>query len=276
MTQSTTRISTSPLVSVIVPTYNQCQYLAACLDSIYFQDYGNLEIIVVNDASTDDTRAVLEAYAIGTEKDQTSFATYFDAQDDHVERTIHKRYPQQGRKLSILHNVTNQGSTATYNRGFAHARGIYATYVASDDLCHPQMISTLIEPLEKNIADFVYADMFIIDDDGRILREFKVPDYSFERCFCDWYLCGVAKLYRTRLCHECGQMDTAYLANDHEQYLRFARAGARFLHVSKTLYSVRSHAGREENVHSSTNWQRLIEESKQLIRTARTYRKVEI
>jgi len=63
-------------ISVIVPTFNQAQYLGACLDSIWFQDYPDLEIIVVNDCSTDNTREVIEDFVCQVEdQKQVSFAS---------------------------------------------------------------------------------------------------------------------------------------------------------------------------------------------------------
>jgi hypothetical protein len=64
-------------------------------------------------------------------------------------------------------------------------------------------------------------------------------------------------------------MNTDFLANDHEQYLRFALGGVRFLHLPRALYSVRSHDGRGVDVHSSANQRKLMEESKSLVRRAR-------
>ncbi|GFK95937.1 PGL/p-HBAD biosynthesis glycosyltransferase [Fundidesulfovibrio magnetotacticus] len=258
-----------PLVSVVVPTYNQARYLGACLDSIWFQDWPNIELVVVDDCSTDETRQVIERFAADVADETASFASYYDEAADVIERTVHPRYRREGRTLTVLRNETNRGSTPTYNRGFRAAGGDYCTYVASDDLLHPQMVSTLARPLDAGEADFVYSDMFVFDDAMRILREFKVPDYSFDRCFRDWYLCGVSKLYRRSLHERCGWYDETYLANDHDLYLRFALAGARFLHVPRTLYSVRTHDNRAVNVHSSANWARLLEESKRLVRSAR-------
>ncbi len=257
------------LVSLIVPTYNQADYLGPCLDSIWFQDYPNLEVIVVNDCSTDHTAEVIEDFAKHLEIDEVSFASFYNEENDEIERTRHPRYLQEGRTLKILHNEMNMGSTRTYNRGFNNATGEYCTYIASDDICHPQMISELAAPLDADEADFTYSDMFVFNDQGRILREFKVPDYSFEACFKDWYLCGVSKLYRRALHDELGWYNNDFLGNDHEMYLRFALAGVRFKHVPKTLYSVRTHDGREENVHSSSNWAKLLNESKELVKKAR-------
>jgi len=259
----------APLISVIVPTYNQAQYLGPCLDSIWFQDYPRLEIIIVNDCSPDGTREVIEDFAAAVGTETVSYASFFDEATNEIRRTEHKRYERQGRSLVILHNETNQGSTRTYNRGFQAATGAFCTYIASDDLCHAQMLSTLAAPLLAAEADFSYSDMFVVDDAGRILREFRLPDYSFEKSFGDWYLCGVSKLYRRELHQRFGWYNNDFLANDHELYLRFALGGVRFTHIAKTLYSVRTHAGREVNVHSSSNWGKLLDESRSLVRRAR-------
>lgn len=76
----------------------------------------------------------------------------------------------------MLLNEKNLGSTATYNRGFRAATGTYCSFVASDDICHPHMYSTLVRALEREKADFAYADVFVIDDAQRALREFSLLD----------------------------------------------------------------------------------------------------
>lgn len=258
-----------PKISAVIPTYGQASYLEACLDSVYFQDYPNLEIIVVADPSPDETSGILEQYRRNVESQRVDHAARYDEEADAVLRASLMRYPREGRELVIVENAERLGHTPSYNLGFSLSSGEYCTYVASDDLCHPQMFSTLAAPLIHGEADFVYSDMFVVDDAGRILREFKLPDYDFRRSFCDWYLCGVSKLYRRALHEEFGWYDNDYLANDHELYLRFALGGVRFLHVPKTLYSVRTHDNREVDVHSVENYKRMIEESKELVRRAR-------
>ncbi len=262
-----------PLVSLVVPTYNQARYLGACLDSIYFQDYPNLQIVVLNDHSTDNTRDVLDSFCESLKSEKTSFASYYNETTDEIERTFHYRYPQKGRVLQVIHNEQNMGSTWTYNRGFHECQGKYCTYIASDDICHPSMISTMVEVLENEEIDFVYSDMIIIDDSGQILREFKQPDYDFKNCFCNWYLCGVSKLYRRELHDTYGYYNTEYLANDFECYLRFAMNGVRFKRIPQVLYSVRSHDQRQVGVHSQSNWSRLLKESCALVVEARKYKK---
>lgn len=258
------------LVSVVVPTYNQAEYLWACLDSIWFQDYPNIEIIVVTDPSPDNTAEVLTEYrrAVGTHT--VSHAARLE-EDGTVSRSEYPRYRQEGRTLVVQMNETRLGHTPSYNKGFEMASGVYCTYVASDDICHPQMFSRMAAVLDREEADFVYSDMFIVDDAMRILREFRLPDYSFEACFCDWYLCGVSKLYRHELHERIGYYNEKYIANDHECYLRFAMNGARFLHIPRVLYSVRSHDQRGHDVHSSESWKKLLAESSGLVKKARAF-----
>lgn len=261
---------TQPAVSIIVPTYNQGQYLAACLDSIWFQDYPDLEIIVVNDGSTDSTQAVLSAYQHAVANDRTSFASRYNETTDAIERTWHPRYPQEGRRLRIVQHECNRGLAPALNTGFGAATGVYCTYVPSDDMLLPSMISEMVVDLEAG-ADFVYADMAIVDDAGHWVRRFALPDYSFEGCFADWYLCGVAKLYRTDLHRRYGWYDETLLAHDHELFLRFAEHGAVFRHIARVLMYVRDHAKREVDIHAPSNWNRLLEESKVLVRRARSH-----
>lgn len=263
----------TPLISMIVPTYNQAEYLGPCLDSIWFQDYPNIEIVVVSDCSPDHTRQVLEEFQQATAMEHVSYASNFNESTNEIERTFHKRYPDKGRKLVVQHNPKKMGSTPAYNQGFQIATGDFCTYIASDDICHPQMVSELSRPLISGEADFTYSDLFIIDDDMRIMRQFNFPDYSFEACFLNWYLLGVSKLYRRSLHDRFGWYDENYLANDHEFYQRIALGGARLQHVPKVLYSIRSHdqpkRTRHKDVHSASNWTKLLDEERSLVRLAR-------
>ncbi len=263
--------ASDPIVSIVAPNFNHTPYVGACLDSIMFQDYPNIELIIIDDASTDNSDKIIQQFLENVSSEKASNASYYNPESDCIERTHHFRYPQQGRKIVYLKNEHNLGSTATYNRGFQAATGDFCTFVATDDLCHPHFISTLADALLYSEVDFAYADMFIIDDNHRILREFKLPDYSFNACFENWYLCGVATLYRRELHERFGWYDETALADDHECYMRFALGGARFIHVSKTLYSVRSHATRQQGLHYPERFNALLDHSKELTLQARAF-----
>jgi len=259
-------------VSIVVATYNQAGYLPGCLDSIFFQDHPDIEIVVVNDGSSDDTAQVLEAYQHALATEQTSFAARYDEATRTVQRQWHPRYPRQGRTLRVLHQE-NQGLSMALNAGTRAATGAYVTFIASDDMLLPSMVSTLLAAIRENGADFAYADMHIVDDAGRILRRFALPDYSFENAFCDWYLCGICKLYKKSLHDVSGYFDPACVSQDHDMYLRFAMDGAKFLHVPRVLANVRIHdKDRKVDNHSPEKESRQFADSIRLVLAARRFK----
>lgn len=259
-------------VSFVVPTYNQARYLPICLDAIWFQEYPDIEIVVVDDGSTDGTDAVLDEFCRAVEEEETSFASSLDPDTGEVKRTRHPRYPKEGRRLLRLRNETNQGLSATLNRGFQAATGELCTFIASDDIPLPHMLPGLVAALDEHGADFAFADMHVVDDTGRILRRFSLPDYSFTANFCNWYLCGICKLYKRELHLRHGYFNLGFYGQDHEMYLRFAMGGAKFVHVPRVLANVRIHdRDREVHNHTPENMRRLFDESSRLVRLARDF-----
>jgi hypothetical protein len=165
------------------------------------------------------------------------------------------------------------GSTNSANIGLKHAKGYYCSFMAGDDIPHHDMFSTMVYFLEKEDADLVYADMFIVDDIGRILRHYQLPDYSFKNTFCYWNFCGVAKLFKKELLQKYGFLDPKYkLSSDHELLLRFAMHGTKFYHIKKTLYSIRFHGpDRKIGLHTPQNELRMLKESAYLVKKARQF-----
>jgi glycosyltransferase involved in cell wall biosynthesis len=259
--------------SVVVPLYNQSSYLGACLDSLWFQEYPEIEIIVVNDCSPDDAHSAIAAYLDAVASDVRSFACGYDEFTGSILRETHSRYPSHGRTIRILTHPRNMGLAAALNTGIKACTGDYCTYVPADDTCSTRMIPELVKALEANEADFSYCDMLIVGHSGRVERKLTLPEYSFERSFAEWYLCGVAKLYKRSLHDLCGYYDETLLAHDHEMFLRFAMAGAKFVHVPMALMNMLDHSDRQVDIHSPDNWSRLLEESKRLVLSARKYLK---
>lgn len=262
------------LISVVVPTYMQAQYLPITLDQIMHQEYDNLEIIVIDDCSPDNTAEVLREYLTHVKTDFVSHVAGYSLHGEGFEliRHHHHRYPQN-RVLRTIRNRTNLGLTASLNIAMREARGEFITYIPSDDIPHPAMLSRLASALTENNVDFVYSDMLIIDDSGRILRKFALPDFDFEKSLCNWYLLGVSKLFRRSLLDRFGYFDEQFkVSNDHELFLRFAMNGARFLHVPEVLYSVRFHGpDRRTGQHSPQSEMLMYAESVQLCERAREF-----
>lgn len=106
----------NPLISIIVPAYNVANYLPVCLDSLLQQTYPNIEIIVINDGSTDQTKDIADRYL-------------------HTQKNI------------ILINQKNEGLSGARNTGIKQARGNYICFVDSDDWVEKDMIQKAVYSL---------------------------------------------------------------------------------------------------------------------------------
>lgn len=112
------------MVSVLIPAYNAEKTINRCLDSILCQTFQDIELIIVNDGSTDNTLSILLNYA---EKD----------------------------KRIIIYNQPNQGVSAARNTGLRNASGDYILYVDSDDWIESNMIQRMVDLIED--ADIVFC-----------------------------------------------------------------------------------------------------------------------
>ncbi len=142
---------TQPTVSLGMPVYNGANFLAATLDSLLAQTYRDFELIICDNASTDETEAIARDYA---------------ARDTRV------RYQR---------NETNIGGSANYNLTFELARGRYFKWAAHDDLCAPTFLERCVAALEDD-PDVVlaYTQARAIDSAGHIVK-----DYPGKRHFGD-------------------------------------------------------------------------------------------
>lgn len=125
-----------PLISVILPCYNAMPFLPMALDSIINQTYKNLEIICINDGSTDETPDVLEEYG------------------------------QKDTRIRVIHNETNLKLIGTLNKAIALAKGNYITRMDADDISHLQRIEKLIDLLIEQSVDIVSCNSITINEQG--------------------------------------------------------------------------------------------------------------
>lgn len=248
------------------------QYLPICLDGAWFQDYPNIEIVVVNANSPDNTKEVLDEYQEAVANEKVSFASNYNEETGEVERVYYDRYPKEGRSLKVIHLDSDPGLSETYNAAVKASIGEFVTTIVSDDIAHPNLISTLV-PLLQDGADFAYGDIFIVDDTGRVIRKFAFPSYDPQRCLADWYLMGSAKLWRRKLHDTVGWFSKDYpLTQDYELFFRFAEAGAKFVHVPQVLYSARWHGPRrKDGNHSPDREHKIHTESIEIVKRARKW-----
>lgn len=243
-----------PLVSVVVPSFNQAHYLPIALDSVLFQDYPDIEVLVCNHGSTDATSRVIARYVEAAGSEEVSFLARFAGAEagERMVRTRERRYP--ARTIRVFESSENIGGSESYNAGFRNAHGKYCMYLVGDDYLYPNAVSRMVSVLEENRdLDVVYADMFVVDDSGRILQHLRKPEYSFAGCLAEWFHLGVCRLYRRELHDKVGYYDRAYRnANDYDLFLRFAMSGAKFRHIGEVLYCVRNHD--PENPSEPASW----------------------
>lgn len=115
------------LISIIIPVYNGERYLGKCLDSILNQTYKNLEIIIINDGSTDSTQSVIDFY-----KKKHNF--------------IYDYYQE------------NSGQGIARNKGLKYAKGEFVSFIDADDIIHEKFIESLYNSIRKYNSDFAICD----------------------------------------------------------------------------------------------------------------------
>ena len=133
-----------PLVSVIIPNFNYHRFVGKCIESVTAQDYKNIEIIVVDDGSTD--KSVEFILGLNT--------------------TL--RLIQQD----------NQGVSAARNRGIFEAKGDYIAFLDSDDYWESSKISKQVEAMEKSDADLVYSGINLVSPDGMSITGVLRPEFK--------------------------------------------------------------------------------------------------
>lgn len=145
------------LLSIIVPVYNIMEYLPRCVDSIRRQTYRNLEIILVDDGSTDNSGALAEKMAL------------------------------EDRRIKVLHKE-NGGSSSARNLGISVAQGDYIGFVDSDDYIEPEMYERLLSvALEENLL-MVQTSRDEIDEQGNQMPDVCIPPEKPELWECGHFM----------------------------------------------------------------------------------------
>ena len=135
----------TPLVSVIVPVYNVEQYLDECLNSICQQTYENLEIIVVEDCSTDNSLNTLIKYL-------------------------------EDSRVKLIQHEKNSGLSAARNTGIDAAKGDYIMFVDSDDLVHLSLIELCVKYAIVNDADLITYNFKAFEDGIKLNPQLELSD----------------------------------------------------------------------------------------------------
>jgi glycosyltransferase involved in cell wall biosynthesis len=207
-----------PKISVVIPTHNRAQYLSQAIESVLSQGYDDLEIVVVDDGSTDETPTVMSQF-LG---------------DPRV-----RYFPK-----------AKTGAPDTRNYGIHQARGGWLLWLDSDDMLMPGWLARLDNILNNGDgADVYYGNLVVVNPQGDPLHTIRYedfadrPDLLLVRLLQANPLPLPGSLVRTALLKEADGFDVAFArAHDYELWSRLATR-ARFKHVNFLALSWRWHDG---------------------------------
>lgn len=206
----------SPLVSIIIPAWNAEKYVKEAVDSALNQTHENIEVIVVDDGSTDSTKNILDSFI-------------------------------KNKRIKYFYQ-TNKGLAGARDTGILSAKGDYIAFLDSDDVFLPQKITKQIQSLEDN-SDFgvSYCDLLhFTDEEPRRFfhHRYHYPSGQlFEALLKKQFINPLSVVIRRSVLDKFGLFDEKLRrSEDWELWLRLARAGVKFLYLNEILahYRIRS------------------------------------
>jgi len=207
---------TEPLVSILIPVYNHAKYLAQCLESALTQDYENLEVIAVDDASPDpEVKLILQKFA-------------------------------ENPRLTILHNEKNLGISQTQNRALIKSRGDIIAFLDCDDYLSVDAVSSSMNYWQQDTV-YLHTGRINIDEQGHEIQRISFEhlprkDYfaeNLERMFATHF-----KMIRRQAFAKVGLFDPRFdAAQDYDMLMRIAfhYPSATFVFVPRFVYYHRFH-----------------------------------
>ncbi len=179
------------LVSILIPCYNAAEYLAIAVDSALGQSYGNTEIVILDDGSTDGSRDVMESYAAFEQ--------------------IRCEYGP------------NRGGNAARNRLIDLAKGEYVQFLDADDFLDPKKIEVQVSQLKAGF-DVVFSAYARVWPDGQEVIELSYPEGRIDRYFINNSVITISPLHRRRDLLRVGGFDESLLCcQEYELHFRLAR-----------------------------------------------------
>lgn len=201
-------------ITIITPSYNQGRYIKRTIDSVLSQNVSNLEYIVMDGGSTDETLDILKSY---------------------------------GNKI-IWKSEKDKGQTDAVNKGIHKATGDIIGWLNSDDIYYPKALESVLNVFEQNPAvNVVYGNAYHIDEDDNIIEEYYTEDFDYEKLKEVCFICQPSLFFRKKIVEKYGLLDDVLqYCMDYEYWLRLGKeekfyylqqilAGSRLYDDNKTL-----------------------------------------
>ena len=203
-------------VSIIIPVYNCEKYICECIDSVLAQDYPNMEVIAVDDGSTDSTPELLDTYAD---------------------------------MITVFHQA-NKGAAGAINTGIELSEGYLVTWVGADDIYLPGRVSKLVRMfIERPAVGLIYTDYVTIDAEGKDIHAWQIPELTQEllprQLIIHNFINAATVMVRRGAYNLVGGYDEEMGADcDGDMWFRMLKAGIKFARLPETTLKYRWH---EEN-----------------------------
>lgn len=220
----------NPLVTVVIPAYNRADFIEQTIDSVLDQTYPQVQLIVVDDGSTDGTYEKIQAYG---------------------NRLQLRTHPGRG----------NKGQSASINLGLAQARGKYIAILDSDDYWAPGKLDIQVDFLEKHPGiGLVYTNGYAVNAQGKIIyeiydhghEEYNDPDAVLLDCY---ILLPQNSLVRKSVYDKAGFFEESYRsAQDHDMLIRIAEITT-FAYLQDYLFFYRRHPGSISSTKQALRWE---------------------
>lgn len=210
-------MKSTPLVSIIIPCYNHEHYIQQSIQGILDQDYQNIELIIIDDGSKDDSVTKIQQ--------------------------MQQQCQQRFVRFEFRHRP-NKGLSATLNEAIQWCKGKYLSIIASDDVMLPHKTSIQVNFLENN-PEFssVTANMDEIDDNGRIIRQIrnKQKEYCFDEIFLCNSLFAPAQMHKLDAIKSLGGYNESIVVEDWYMWLKLAAHGHRIMFLDEVVCLYRYH-----------------------------------
>lgn len=192
-----------PLISIVLPVFNGEKYLAEAINSCLNQTYTTIEIIIVNDCSSDSTLKIAEDFA---------------AQDH---------------RIQIINNLENKKLPASLNIGHRQAKGDYITWTSDDNIYQKDALAVMYETLISSASDIVYCDYLTIDNQGVINGQTRLKPIEF---LLFYGVIGACFLYKKEVfIKNNGYNEDLFLVEDYDFWLR-ALKHSRYVKIENPGY----------------------------------------
>ena len=231
-------------ISIIIPVYNVEKYLNKCLNSVIEQTYKNIEVILIDDGSTDNSGKICDEYA------------------------------KNDIRIKIIHQQNGGVSTAR-NNGLEHATGKYITFVDSDDYIEKEMIETMAKKIMKKNADIVICGVTDRDEENNIINQSlnkkenvfnnieAIKEMLDEKLF---YSVCWAKLYKKELFRNIKFNSKIRIAEDMDVLYRVFYKSNKIIQIPERLYNWTSRGDSVTKGNDMSKWQDEIDVCENIIK----------